>query len=94
MRLLEAVIDANHRAAAGDASAGLHPGDFEDALPLVALTCVDARLNALLPQVLGVPSEQFICISHHDLLFRYSGKIMPAACFLFTSLSGYRTIYP
>ncbi len=60
MRLLEAIIDANHRAAAGDASAGLHPADFENDLPLVALTCIDARLNALLPQVLGVPNEQFI----------------------------------
>jgi carbonic anhydrase len=60
MRLLEAIIDANHRALAGDSSAGLHPAEFADALPLVALTCIDVRLNALLPQVLGVPQEQFI----------------------------------
>jgi carbonic anhydrase len=59
-RLFEAIIDANHRALAGDAEAGLHPAEFEDELPLVALTCVDARLNKLLPQVLGVPPEQFI----------------------------------
>lgn len=60
MRLLEAIIDANHRALAGDAQAGLHPAEFEDALPLVALTCIDVRLNALLPQVLGIPADQFI----------------------------------
>jgi carbonic anhydrase len=60
MRLLEAIIDANHRALAGDPNAGLHPADFENELPLVALTCIDARLNALLPQVLGIPPEQFI----------------------------------
>jgi carbonic anhydrase len=60
MRLLEAIIDANHRALAGDSSAGLHPAEFADELPLVALTCIDVRLNALLPQVLGVPAEQFI----------------------------------
>src|SRR5690348_15237433 len=60
MRLFEAIIDANHRAAAGDANAGLHPTEFEDELPLVALTCIDVRLNALLPQVLGIPAEQFI----------------------------------
>jgi carbonic anhydrase len=60
MRLLEAIIDANHRALAGDTNAGLHPADFADELPLVALTCIDVRLNALLPQVLGVPQEQFI----------------------------------
>ena len=60
MRLLEAVIDANHRALAGDTNAGLHPAEFEAELPLVALTCIDSRLNAILPQVLGVPGEDFI----------------------------------
>ena len=60
MRLLEAVIDANHRALAGDEKAGLHPTDFAAELPLVALSCIDVRLNPLLPQVLGVPQEQFI----------------------------------
>jgi carbonic anhydrase len=60
MRLVEAIIDANHRALAGDTNAGLHPAEFADELPLVALTCIDVRLNSLLPQVLGVPQEQFI----------------------------------
>ena len=27
---------------------------------MVALTCIDVRLNSLLPEVLGVPKEQFI----------------------------------
>jgi len=62
MRLLEAVIDANHRALAGDANAGVHPADFANELPLVALTCIDPRLNPLLPAVLGLPPEQFICL--------------------------------
>src|SRR5215472_6307602 len=60
MRLLEAIIDANHRALAGDANAGIHPSDYETELPLVALTCIDPRLNAILPSVLGIPVEQFI----------------------------------
>jgi carbonic anhydrase len=60
MRLLEAIVDANHRALAGDKEAGLHPADFEDSLPLVALTCIDPRLNALFPNVLALPAEQFI----------------------------------
>src|SRR5512136_1556493 len=60
MRLFEAIIDANHRAVAGDQSAGLHPADFEAELPVVALTCIDVRLNPLLPEVLGVPKDQFI----------------------------------
>ena len=60
MRLLEAIIDANNRAVAGDQNAGLHPSDFAEELPIVALTCIEPRLNALFPQVLGVLPDQFI----------------------------------
>ena len=60
MRLLEAILDANHRALAGDAGAGLRPAEYADALPLVALTCIDPRLNPLMPEVLGIPEAQFI----------------------------------
>src|SRR5882724_3024165 len=60
MRLFEAIIDANHRALEGDNNAGLHPADFADSLPVAALTCIDARLNPLFPEVLGVPKEHFI----------------------------------
>ena len=69
MRLFESILDANHRAVAGDASAGLHPDDFADELPVVALTCIDARLNKLFPAVLGVPEEKFIWL-------RNSGNII------------------
>ena len=60
MRLLEAIIDANHRAVAGDENAGLHPADYADEMPIIALTCIDPRLNAFFPNVLGIPAEQFI----------------------------------
>jgi len=60
MRLFEAIIDANHRAVAGDADAGLRPADFAGELPVIALTCIDPRLNALFPNVLGLPGDQFI----------------------------------
>lgn len=60
MHLFEAIIDANHRAVAGDTSAGLHPADFADSLPVVAVTCVDPRLNAYFPNVLALPVEEFI----------------------------------
>jgi carbonic anhydrase len=60
MRLFEAIIDANHRALAGDSLAGVHPGDFAGCLPLVALTCIDPRLNRLFPGALGIPEDQFI----------------------------------
>jgi carbonic anhydrase len=38
----------------------VHPTEFASELPVVALTCIDVRLNPLLPEVLGVPKEQFI----------------------------------
>src|SRR5438046_1763147 len=59
MRLFEAIVDANQRAARGE-KAGLHPSEFADSLPIVALTCIDPRLNPLLPDVLGIPEEHFI----------------------------------
>ncbi|MSU59788.1 MAG: hypothetical protein EXS35_16740 [Pedosphaera sp.] len=60
MRLFEAIIEANHRAIAGDASAGLHPADFADSLPIAALTCIDVRLGPLIPEVLGITEADFI----------------------------------
>ncbi|MGB7768802.1 MAG: carbonic anhydrase [Verrucomicrobiia bacterium] len=60
MRLFEAIIEANHRAVAGDKEAGLHPADFANELPVIALTCIDPRLNVFFPNVLALPAEQFI----------------------------------
>ena len=59
MQLFEAIIDANQRAARGE-PAGLRPSEFSNALPIVALTCIDPRLNPLMPEVLGIPEEHFI----------------------------------
>lgn len=60
MNLFEAIVAANNRAIAGDTGAGLSLDEFPDALPVVVLSCIDARLNPLLPEVLGVPESQFI----------------------------------
>ena len=60
MRLFEAIVEANHRAMAGDEKAGLHVEDFADELPIIALTCIDPRLNPLMPEVLGIPETKFI----------------------------------
>jgi len=59
-RLFEAIVEANHRALAGDNSAGLHVSEYAGSFPIVALTCIDPRLNPLMPEVLGVPEEHFI----------------------------------
>jgi carbonic anhydrase len=60
MRLFDAIVEANHRALAGDPAAGLHPTDFTCSLPVAALTCIDPRLNPLFPDILGLPKEQFV----------------------------------
>lgn len=60
MRLFESIIAANHRAVAGDATASVPFSDFAAALPVVALTCIDPRLNGFFPAALGLPTEQFI----------------------------------
>ncbi len=60
MRLFEAILDANRRAVSGDLSAGIHVADYTAELPIVALTCIDPRLNRLLPGALALPDEQFI----------------------------------
>jgi carbonic anhydrase len=60
MRLFDAIIDANHRALTGDQSAGIHVADYAGELPVVAMTCIDPRLNRLFPGVMGLPAEGFI----------------------------------
>lgn len=69
MRLLEAIIEANHRAPRGDQTAALQPGEYADSLPLIALTCIDPRLNPLMPEVLGIAEDKFIWL-------RNSGNII------------------
>ncbi|ACB75314.1 carbonic anhydrase [Opitutus terrae] len=59
MRLFEAILAANQRWLNGERGARV-PAEVTSALPIAALTCIDARLNHLLPDVLGVPEEQFI----------------------------------
>lgn len=60
MHLFESIVEANHKAVAGDTSAGLHPDEFAEDLPVIALTCIDPRLNAFFPNILGIPADQFI----------------------------------
>jgi carbonic anhydrase len=59
MRLLEAILDVNARRASGDASARLG-ATLDASLPLAALTCIDPRLNPLLPGMLGIPDDRFV----------------------------------
>jgi len=77
MRLFEAIIDANHRALRGDRDAGIRPADFPDELPVAAVTCIDPRLNPLMPSVLGLPEDQFIWLrSAGNIINDPMGSIM------------------
>jgi carbonic anhydrase len=60
MRLFETIVSANQRGPDGTRRVEIPLPDIQEALPLAALTCIDARLNHLLPEVLGVPEEHFI----------------------------------
>ncbi len=60
MRLLDAILEANHRLASGHPHPDVDLTPHADALPLAALTCIDPRLNHLLPDALGVPEAQFV----------------------------------
>jgi len=86
MRLLEAIVDANHRALAGDPKAGLRPSEHADSLPVVALTCLDARLNPVLPEVLGIPEEQFLWVRNAGNVvggpFSSAARALALACLL------------
>jgi len=69
MNLLEAIVDANQHRPAGQVRAEPRLDEFRQSLPLVALTCIDARLNHLFPDALGLPEDQFIWL-------RNSGNII------------------
>ena len=60
MRLFEAIHQANQRWLSGDKNAAVPRADCADALPIAALTCIDVRLNPLLPHALGLAEEDFI----------------------------------
>jgi carbonic anhydrase len=60
MRLFEAILEANQRAAIGEGKVSLRAEDFAQELPVVVVSCIDARLNALVPRALGLPEDQFI----------------------------------
>lgn len=60
MKLIEAILEGNRKAPEGKAPVELAETPPAEALPVVGLTCVDPRLNALLPMRLGLPADQFI----------------------------------
>src|SRR2546427_8288445 len=52
-----------------DLTAGLRPEDYADSLPVVALTCIDPRLNRLIPEVLGDRKSTRLNSSHSQISY-------------------------
>ena len=91
-RLIEAILEANHRAIAADNTAGLHPGDFAESLPVVALTCIDVRLNGLLPGALGLLPEHFIWLRNAGNIITSSTSSTMRSLALACAIKGGREI--
>src|ERR1044071_1569692 len=60
MLLLDALVAWNHQVFRAERAPPLALDPFAESLPLIALTCIDPRLNAFFPKVLGLRDEQFI----------------------------------
>lgn len=60
MHLFEAIVEASHRTTVGGVTPAFTAAQFAGSLPVVALSCIDPRLNALLPRRLGLGAEDFI----------------------------------
>jgi carbonic anhydrase len=92
MRLFDAIIEANHRALDGDKSAGLHVADYADELPVVAMTCIDPRLNRLFPGAMGLPAEGFIWLRNAGNIITDSLSSMTRSLALACAVKGGREI--
>ena len=92
MRLFDAIIDANHRALDGDQSAGIHVADYAGELPVVAMTCIDPRLNRLFPGVMGLPAENFIWLRSAGNIITDSLSSMTRSLALACAIKGGREI--
>jgi carbonic anhydrase len=60
VRPFEAIVAWNQRVTGGETPTTWPADEFVDAFPLIALTCIDPRLNPHFPNVLGLREEQFI----------------------------------
>jgi carbonic anhydrase len=60
VQLFDALLAWNHQATTEEGAAPFDPAPFAETLPLIALTCIDPRLNAYFPKVLGLRGEEFI----------------------------------
>jgi carbonic anhydrase len=60
MRLLEAIMAGDQNVFGVAADQRLEREEIKDGLPLVVLSCIDPRLNQLIPRLLGLPELDLI----------------------------------
>ncbi len=58
MKLFETLVIAGSRVHGDEGSVSVE--DFEAVLPVAVLTCIDARLNGLIPELMRIPEERLI----------------------------------
>ena len=92
MPLIDTLIAWNHAAITEQGAEPLDLTAFSDALPLVALTCIDPRLNAYLPSALGLPPELFVWLRNAGNIITSSDSSTMRSLALACALKGGREI--
>jgi carbonic anhydrase len=90
MPLFDAIIEANHRLPLDQLKVDI--AQYTDELPVVALTCIDPRLNRLLPEALGLPEDQFIWLRNAGNIIFDSMSSMTRTLALACAVKGGREI--
>jgi carbonic anhydrase len=92
VRLFEAIVAANQSATAAGPAATVVRDEFAGSLPLVALTCIDVRLNHLFPGALGIHEEDFIWLRNAGNIIFDSMSSMTRTLALACAVKGGREI--
>ena len=88
MRAIEHIVAWNQRVTAGETPSSWPADDCAASLPLVALTCIDPRLNAHFPNVLGLREEQFIWLRNAGNIIFGTTSTMTRSISLACALKG------
>ena len=62
MRVVETLVAWNQRVIGGEPPVSWPADELSGELPIVALTCIDPRLNPHFPNVMGLRADQFIWV--------------------------------
>jgi len=92
VRAVEHIVAWNQRVTAGEPPSTWPADDCASSLPLVALTCIDPRLNVHFPNVLGLREEQFIWLRNAGNIIFGTTSSMTRSIALACAVKGGREI--